>query len=514
MEVSQNEEAAELMSNFAAELILVRDVKLSKAGILTVDSERIDHKNIEKFILGVCKEDGFSKYRELIFLYEPAYRAYDVLKRAIKLNEYTSRTADISGDSIFKSFDYTNYRPIISVDDTNNSCFINTSSKKVIKLSHDTYEKYVPKESRKEAILGRVGFNPYRPEALFLDVYDNQKITFANTYIPPEWQLSRELTNLEALDYMKPPRVIERFMETLFPEKDAREFVYDWLHFAITKRCETYLVLNGAKGIGKGIFTDILCKALMGKDNHKLAAPGALESNFNAMLENCRMIVFDEMPINDQDKIAKLKKYINTDQAVERKGYDVGATITTFNSFIISSNAVRDIIIEWDDRRFSVPDLTEKKLDEKWTKEEIKNLIEDINDPSYKTMRQFGYWLMYRIPEGDEFTAYKGKHFFKLCYSSLPEWSRCIVDEITSGVHDILDDVTLKMKFKERAPQGRFPHGTKVEDFLKNYKHEGAKYLGKYEKTENGGFIITVDDEFYSGRDKTGINFVDAGELL
>ncbi len=375
-------------------------------------------------------------------------------------------------------------------------------------------EKYVPKELQKDPIYGKVGFNPYKPMSLFLDDLDGQRVTFANLYERPEWQLERELTADERGKYKKCPVIIDRFLTTLFPEPVAKEFVLDWLHHAFTKRCQTYLVLNGAKGIGKGIFTDYLCKYLMGKDNHKQAQPSILEGNFNAVLLNCRMIVLDEMPINDSDKVAKLKKYINSDQGIEKKGRDVGGTTQTYNSFIISSNHVNDMKIEWDDRRFSVMDMTEVKLNEQWHKDEIADLIEAIEDTNHEVIRAFGYWLMYRIPLGDEFTVYKGHHFYKLCYSSLPEWSRCIIDEVTSGIYDTLDDITLKMKFKERAPQNRFPHTAKVEDFIKNYKHEGKSYLGLIDKTENGGFVITVGDEFYRGRDNTGFTFTDAKELL
>ena len=153
-------------------------------------------------------------------------------------------------------------------------------------------------------------------------------------------------------------------------------------------------------------------------------------------------------------------------------------------------------------------DIATTKLDQVWSKEKIDELIDAINDPSHSMMRQFGYWLLYRKPEGNEFTVYKGSHFYKLCYSSLPEWSKTIIDEISSGKYDTIDDITLKMTFKERSPMGRFPHVGKVEDFMKNYMHDGSKSLGTLERTENGGFIITVSDDFYNGRDNTGFTWV------
>jgi hypothetical protein len=264
--------------------------------------------------------------------------------------------------------------------------------------------------------------------------------------------------------------------------------------------------LNGAKGIGKGIFTDHICKALIGKDNHKLAPPSGLDSNFNALLENCRMIIFDEFKIDEDEKINKLKRYINKDQMIEHKGQDVKKTIQTYNSFIISSNSLSDIRIAWDDRRFSVVDIATSKLDEAWTSKEINELIDMINEDDSDLMRQFGYWLLYRNTKENEFGVYKGSHFYKLCYSSLPEWSKVIIDEVTTGLYDSLDDVSLRMAYKDRNPMGKFPQVHRVEDFLKNYKHDGKHYLGEISKSGKSWYI-QVSDNFYTSpkKDDSGL---------
>jgi hypothetical protein len=509
---TENTQSFELVAEFSTLLCATHSVEVTRSGVLKIDSEKIDHKNIEKELIKIFStSEQHAKFFPLLKAFVPATRILDALKRAIRTVQISAKNSDIKSD-IIRSFDFAHYRPIVSIDQKGDVSFINTKTKKVAKLSHANYEKYVPKEERKEPIFGVVGFNPYRPESIYLDTIDGQTVTYANTYSPPEWQLSRELTAAEAVSYSNVPVIIARFLTTLFPEARAREFVLDWLHFAVTKRCETYLVLNGSKGIGKGLFTDHLCKTLMGKDNHKLAAPGILETNFNAMLENCRMIVLDEIPINDSDKIAKLKKYINTDQAIERKGVDVGGTITTYNSFIITSNAVNDMKIEWDDRRFSVMDMTETKLDEKWNREDIDELVAAFND--MEVMRMFGYYLMYRQPQGDEFTVYRGEHFWKLCYASLPEWCKTIIDEVTSGKHEILIDEIIRAEYTRRNPQGRLPHAIKIEDFIKNYRHKGKDSLGEFYRTEDGGFEIRVSDSFFKGRDNLGIAWQDAGDLL
>ncbi len=517
MQVSELEnrpESLEEIIELSDLLIKNRDVQISKAGVLQIDSEKITHKNIEKELAELFRHHEFKKFQHLMFTYNPASRILDVLKRTIKLQMKEEKNSDLRGSDLIRSFSYDDYRPIRCIE-SNNYTFINTKTNEVANLSYDTYDECVPKDIRKEPIKGKVLFNPYIPRQIYTEVFKNQIITCANRYVRPEWQLDRELTEEERKIVPRLPESIARFMETLFPSAASREFVYDWLHHAVTERCETYLVLNGAKGIGKGLLTDYICKKLMGKENHRIATPSLVDGNkFNAILHECRMIVLDEMPINDHDKIAILKRIINTDQGIEFKNKDVAGTVETYNSFIISSNNLSDIKIEWDDRRFSVMDVSQKKLNEIWTEKEIKALVDDIEDPDHNTIREFGYWLMYRVPKDGPFAVFKGEHFLRLCYSSLPEWSRTIIDEIESGMYDTLDDVTLKMRFKERNPMGRFPHAGKVEDFLKNYKHQGTKDLGTYEKADNGGFIITVSDEFYKGRDSLGIEWEQVSDDL
>src|SRR5690606_3113407 len=153
------------------------------------------------------------------------------------------------------------------------------------------------------------------------------------------------------------------------------------------------------------------------------------------------------------------------------------------------------------DRRFSVADLTTTKLDEAWTKEKINQLVEEISDPSSPTIRNFGYWLMYRKPKiaKDTFYYYRGVHFYRLCYATMSEWQKLIIDE-----------VELQMLYKERSNGHRFPQPSKVEDVLKNYRDEGKYYVGEIYKEESSWWI-RVNPKFIKNQDNTGINW---SELL
>ena len=491
------------------------ETKITPQGNIRINSERVDHKNFSNWYISLCKEPQFKEFANLLMIAPTPNTFFDDFRRGLKSFQVNLRYSASKDVEVIKDFSYDNFIPFVSIEDVDKKMFFNKVTGEICELDYKTYELTVDKEYRRPPVRAIIDFNPYRPEQIYRgESKYGQECTHINTFKKPEWQFARELTKAEKEQYCRLPNIIDRFFTHLFPSVVCRNYVYDWLHFALTKRCETYLVLNGAKGIGKGIFTDHICKALIGKENHKIAPQSGLTSEFNALLENCRMIIFDEFKIDDEEKINKLKRYINKDQMIEHKGVDVGKTVETYNSFVISSNSLADMRIAWDDRRFSVADITTKKLDESWKKEDIDELIELINEEDSEIMKQFGYWLLYRIPEGNEFSVFKGEHFYKLCYSSLPEWSKLMIDEITSGVYDELDDVTLKMAYKDRNPLGRFPTVHKVEDFLRNYKHEGKYYLGEVIK-DGKTYYVKVDRYFdHSSNDNTGINWNSASEEL
>jgi len=496
----------DLFEDLFDELFTTSHVQISHAGTIKISGDKIDAKTFLEWFFRLCSQDNFIKFKPLLAEAPSPSILFEDFRRGLKVHQINRKYAAVKGLNIVKGFSYDDLVPFVSIKDANQKMFYDKKSGEIYPLDHKTYELTVDKDYRKMPIPALIQFNPYRPESIFVDmsIY-GRECTHINTFKRPEWQLPREISELERIDLCKLPEKIDRFMQHLFPNVVCRNFVYDWLHHALAKRCETYLVLNGAKGIGKGIFSDHLCRSLLGKDNYVIAPPGALESNFNAILKDKRMIVFDEFRIDEEEKINKLKRYINKDQTIEHKGFDVGLTIETFNSFIVSSNSVADVKISWDDRRFSVADITKTKLDEAWSKEEIQELI-SVLDSDSEEMRNFGYWLLYRKPKDNEFYAYKGEHFYKLCYSSLPEWGKIVIDLITEANTDTIDAEEFKLAYKEAHPMGRFPSAHKVEDFLNNYKHEGKHYLGEFRKSDRSWYV-KVDKVFYKSADSTGIDW-------
>ena len=503
----------ELIPELCETLTSKHEVRLTSAGNLFINSEKTDHRTASGVFLNLFTSPDMKKFMPLLTDAPSSTYFFEAFRVHLKLFLKKSKYSSYSVQAEVENFTYSGFIPFISIHDSGQILFFHSDSGKIAELDWKTYTMTTEGDKQLTPVRAVIEFNPYRPEQIYVqDTEYSRKCTHINTYKKPEWQLARQLTIAEKDNFCRLPPIINDFFSHLFPDEICRNFVFDWLHFAITLRCETYLVLNGAKGVGKGVLAESICKALLGKDNHKLAQPGALESQFNSVLTSSRMIVFDEFKIDDDDKINRLKRYINSEQMIEKKGVDVGKTQVTYNSFILCSNSLHDMKIAWDDRRFSVADMTTTKLDEVWDKDKIKELVDSVSDPESEVIRQFGYWLLYRIPKvaKDNFYAFKGAHFYRLCYATMAEWQKLVVDEITSGKHDgELSEGDLRMAYKDRTGgQGRLPQATKIEDFLQNYKHEGKHYLGELRREGKGWFIV-LNEKFRSSETYETVNVED-----
>ncbi len=489
--MSQNEEKPrELIGAMYDELVEEGSLfTVSRGGHLTINSERITANNALQFLQGRCRK---SPALNPLLLMEPV--AFLALFRMVYTRKQTeAKTLPEFEDVQLRNYSYQGLIPFQSVTDGGKFVLFDTHTSEVTDLDYVSF-KMNKEHANIEPITGRIEFNPYNPKPLSYkhDRY-GRPTNFLNTYKKPAWQDKGVLPESE-IPHMVPPPLFLEFMRHLIPSTVCREYVYDWLHYALTDRCETYLVLNGAKGVGKGILAEHFCKTLMGANNHKMAQPSALDSNFNALLKECRMIVFDEFRVDSPEKVNKLKRYVNEDQMIEHKGMDVGETTKTYNSFIIENNDVADMRIQWDDRRFSVVDLTKVKLQDIWPEHKRAELFKLVNDP--EAVRAIGYWLMYRKPHHTKFDAWAGEHFHELCYSSFSEWQRIIVDFATSCKFEEIRSTDLKKEYRRRTEASRLPGFSKVKDFIENYRHKREYSLGEISKESHEVWSIQLAERF------------------
>lgn len=376
---------------------------------------------------------------------------------------------------------YNNFIPLLDVR-TDKTLMYNVQTKDVSELCHEVWIKNVSREIREEyaAKPAIVTYDPY-------DLSTFSPITFegvgevikVNTYKPPAWRLkpltSEELENLEC------PKIIWDFLTHLFPNEESLDFVLNWMYYAMLYRCDTYLVLNGVKGAGKNTFGRIL-QALVGANNFKLAPVSILDSNFNAVLKNNRIIFFDEIRADSKEKIDRLKKYANEEQTIELKGLDADSTIKTYNSCVIANNDLSSMFFKWDERRFSVPEITKIPMDKAYTKEEIDDLNKRIEEDE-ELHRIFGHWILYygKDDRWDNFSTLKTKRFWDIVHNSLLLWEQFVVEKIMSRSSACYPINDLRREYKSaNDSSSKMPLDTqKLKKLIQNYRVEGKFELGR-----------------------------------
>lgn len=371
------------------------------------------------------------------------------------------------------------------------------STQTLTDMSYEVFKLCAPKDIREMRPIMPCEslYAPLDLRKSWMSEYMKNKTLLINRHIAPDWRYStRE-------GQAKCPELLKRFLLHLFPNKQCRDFMLNWVRNAIiAERNGTYLVLNAPKGIGKNLFVGLV-QGLIGTNNFSKANRGFLDKEFNSMLGDKRLILIDEQAANTAHKIDVLKDYVNAEQNIEAKGVDANNTIMTFNSFIICNNRDTDLKLESDDRRFSVMDLTTIPLKEKFTLDEMV-FIDSIKEQP-EMIESFGRWLLEECeaPHIDTQTPFKGERFRHLVKSSLWEWQKFVVDKVISREEESYSVKSLVMEYKQNRTSNKSSISKdKLHDFLRDYKHEG-KELGAISRVDGEWELIPskhylkLDDE-------------------
>lgn len=484
------------MENYEAltrELVEKRYLTHSKRGGYVMAGKTFNTHNYKSSCAAIPVDVVERHGLELPFYKEPQQFVGSILQCAPKaFREYRQEQMQSEGT---RSVDVTGFRYILDLTADKEHLF-NINQRCVSTFNVNAFKKLMMPEERAEffsrPIPSIFSFDPFNIAPFRIVQHENLELTQFNLYQPPAWMEANEQgEHLVSAEDVKLPQLFHEFMEHVFPDKKARNFVWGWLYFALTSRAETYLVLNGKKGLGKGVLAEEFTKALVGEDNFKIAPESFLTSDFNSSLDKGRVVYLDEVKVDTETKVNKLKRYINSRQAIERKGIDADKVVSTYNSFIISNNRLTDMLIEWDDRRFSVMDMNETTLRDVWGQAKVDELINLIRMPEFQ--KAFGYYVFHHgKQEGqDEFSVYRGEHFYRLVYSSLSEWQKLVVDTLLSGKSSEYDIRDLRSEYKSRVDIGKFPVKIdRIQAFLDNYRHNGEECIGRAEAREEGIVLI------------------------
>jgi len=429
-----------------------------------------------------CKEYYRKSKTDIIKECKDAYDFEDAIKK-ITIHVFmlledlknSRRKQDFLGDARINLDDYKLCRDM----EKDVLLLYNNKGDIVSKINPEAFIKSLPRLEREDfrdsATQSLFVFDPYDITKAREKPYETSTIMEINLYTVPPWQLGEVIPNAKC------PSIIWEFLTHLIPDEVCRKHVLAWMHFALTDRCETYLVLCGDKGIGKGVFCSSLLKKLIGEDNYNEPPLSIFSKEFNGSMERKRLLVFDEVQVTTKANMQTAKRYINKYLSFEKKGVDATNATEIFSSNIMSFNGVDDLKLEWDERRFTVPELVETRLDKAWSKAKIKDLIWTIEEDE-EAIKQFGYWILQMNISGelDPSSEYKGPHFWRIVYASLTGWQKSLVDAAISGTKAEIELKNVQGSTKKLANSEIMPKDIeKISRFLKGYKHLGEKVIGE-----------------------------------
>ncbi len=305
------------------------------------------------------------------------------------------------------------------------------------------------------------------------------------------------------------PELFIEFINFFIPEDKEREEVLQWLYTAAFYKNYYALVLCGVKGTGKGIFSTLAKKVAAGSYLEAFDAPESMgsSSHFNSSLLNARLCVFDEITINFKNK-DRLKRLMNDFATLEGKGVDAQKNVKLWANFIISNNFPLDNNLEWDDRRFLVPELTKTKIEKEWGVDKIDELVLKIEqDP------QFICDVVHYIKSEIKYFRAKTNPlrtqlFYKIVYFSLTPWQKSLLEFPSKTSDDRgLEGYPLleirnfhKLQFKSSDDQDsskRFAQNQTVSQFLENYRHGKDQIkVATFKTTPNKESKIIYTKEF------------------
>lgn len=313
------------------------------------------------------------------------------------------------------------------------------------------------------AVICSIEYNPRLPGGVREDTsFDSDNSYILNACYQPRYR-SEPLEDQADLD-----ENFLRYLTWLFPKAKHLKYVINWVHTAVYYRNDTYLVLNGKKGCGKGLFCRSLSR-LVGIDNYDEVNRSFLSKEFNKILRNKRVIILDEIEWNNMNAHNKLKSYANRFQAIEGKGTNASKEEMHFSA-VISNNGVHECLLFEDDRRFSVPDLVEDKLKNLFSSREISKLWDYVEtDPGFPGA--FAKWLEKNHSPGFDHTEplIKSKTFKNIVEASRTDWQSELLSMLHSKEKPRYEISDLKARL-DGAPCAR--KRNTFDDFLKNVEYE------------------------------------------
>ena len=245
-----------------------------------------------------------------------------------------------------------------------------------------------------------------------------------NSYNPPFWLkdvfFSKGTKEVEIEKNI--PKPYEKFlMHLLDNDVESYEYVLDWLATAITSRNYCMLCTIGARGIGKGVLGEVM-KEVVGVSNFHGTDNRIMTTNFNSQIENKKIVYIDEISVSNSREEDVLKTLINDYIEIEQKGIDAKYA-KNHASIYISSNNLESLKLAGDNRRFSIVNLTDDKLINVMSKDEISNLVNDKD-----LISKFSRYLYHReVDDNKMLKVFTSSRTEEVRFGSLKDWEHYLI---------------------------------------------------------------------------------------
>jgi len=160
-------------------------------------------------------------------------------------------------------------------------------------------------------------------------------------------------------------------------------------------------------------------------------------------------------------------------------------------SYVVTNNFKTENYLVADDRRFSVPEITDIPLLDVFTEKVVNKFNRELEE-NPKIIANIGWWII-ENGEKEELGVnipWKRSKFFELITYSLREWQKFVVDKILSLEADQYNLVDLRFEFAETTGLSKFAGAGTMESFLSQYRDEEGKLLGEVRRSGNEHLII------------------------
>ncbi|KAA6380709.1 MAG: hypothetical protein EZS28_023765 [Streblomastix strix] len=138
------------------------------------------------------------------------------------------------------------------------------------------------------------------------------------------------------------------------------EYILNWFSFIVQnvgKKTETAIILKGLQGIGKNVFTNVLCELLAGYSSKNITDIDDFVGKFNTAIENKMLAIANEMKNFGESRMSNMDalKSIITESSFEiNEKYVPKHEVENVVNIMIVTNNIYPLKIENSDRRYVV----------------------------------------------------------------------------------------------------------------------------------------------------------------